>query len=89
MTIDRYAKAVLTVIAIGLILMGLNPWVQPTPTEAGLMDSQYQAIAPTRDGGLYILDNKNLRLRFCILNIEFNINKKTPPIFCLPWVNVK
>jgi hypothetical protein len=36
MTIDRYTKSVLTVIALGLLLNGLNPWITPTKAYAEL-----------------------------------------------------
>ncbi len=36
MTIDRYTKSVLTVIALGLLLNGLNPWIAPTKAYAEL-----------------------------------------------------
>tara|TARA_Y100000294_G_scaffold4649_1_gene4715 strand:+ start:351 stop:698 length:348 start_codon:yes stop_codon:yes gene_type:complete len=34
MTIDRYTKAVLTLIAIGLFVISLNPWIAPTKAHA-------------------------------------------------------
>jgi len=78
MTIDRYTKAVLTVIAIGLMLMGLNPWVQPTPTEAGLMESRYQVIVPGQSRVLAVFDHNNVRLRWCY-----------SPTGCEGWVDAK
>ena len=81
MTIDRYTKAVLTVIAIGLMLLGLNPWVQPTPTEAGLMESRYQ-MASIGGFGVLILVSKNSQLRGCAL-----IGKEG--LRCLPWINMQ
>ena len=34
MIIDRYTKAVLTLIAISLFVITLNPWIEPTETYA-------------------------------------------------------
>jgi hypothetical protein len=34
MTTDRYTKTVLTVIAIALSMIALNPWIAPTPAKA-------------------------------------------------------
>ncbi len=36
MTVDRYTNFILTVIALGLLLNGLNPWVAPTKSYAEL-----------------------------------------------------
>ena len=34
MTIDRYTKAILTIIAISLFVISLNPWIAPTRAHA-------------------------------------------------------
>ena len=34
MIIDRYTKAVLTLIAISLFVISLNPWIEPTKAYA-------------------------------------------------------
>jgi len=36
MIIDRYTKAVMTVIAVALLMIGLNPWIAPTKAYAEL-----------------------------------------------------
>jgi len=44
MTIDRYTKFVLTVIALGLLLNGLNPWMIPTKAYAEIDSGDLLAI---------------------------------------------
>ena len=34
MIIDRYTKAILTLIAVGLFVVSLNPWIAPTKAYA-------------------------------------------------------
>ena len=36
MIIDRYTKFVMTVIAVALLMIGLNPWIAPTKAYAEL-----------------------------------------------------
>ncbi len=36
MTIDRYTKSIMTVIAVALVMIALNPWIAPTKAYAEL-----------------------------------------------------
>jgi hypothetical protein len=47
MIIDRYTKSVLTVIALGLLLNGLNPWIAPPKAYAELSSSDLSSIKST------------------------------------------
>ena len=44
MIIDRYTKAVLTLIAISLFVISLNPWIVPTKAYAELDSSDLRGI---------------------------------------------
>ena len=44
MTIDRYTKLVLTVITLGILLNGLNPWIASTKAYAQLSNSDLSSI---------------------------------------------
>ena len=44
MVIDRYTKAVLTLIAISLFVISLNPWIVPTKAYAELDSSDLSGI---------------------------------------------
>ena len=44
MTIDRYTKSVLTVIALGLLLNGLNPWIAPPKAYAEISSADLITI---------------------------------------------
>ena len=44
MIIDRYTKAVLTLIAISLFVISLNPWVLPTKAYAELSNYDLSSI---------------------------------------------
>ncbi len=44
MIIDRYTKAVLTLIAISLFVISLNPWIAPTKAYAELDSSDLRGI---------------------------------------------
>ena len=44
MIIDRYTKAVLTLIAISLFVISLNPWVVPTKAYAELDSKDLSGI---------------------------------------------
>ena len=44
MIIDRYTKAVFTLIAISLFLIALNPWIAPTNAYAELDRSDLSSI---------------------------------------------
>ena len=41
MIIDRYTKAVLTLIAISLFVISLNPWIVPTKAYAEFDDTDH------------------------------------------------
>ena len=44
MIIDKYTKAVFTLIAISLFLISLNPWIAPTKAYAEVSNSFLQSI---------------------------------------------
>ena len=44
MIIDRYTKAVFTLIAISLFLIALNPWIAPTKAYAELRGTDLSSI---------------------------------------------
>ena len=44
MIIDRYTKAVFTLIAISLFVISLNPWIAPTKAYAAVSNSYLEAI---------------------------------------------
>jgi len=41
-TVDRYTKAVLTVIALALTVIALNPWIHPPQTAAQTVSQRAQ-----------------------------------------------
>ena len=45
MIIDRYTKAVFTLIAISLFLIALNPWIAPTKAYADLSLHDYNMLS--------------------------------------------
>lgn len=45
MAIDLYTKVVLTVIAIAVVIIALNPWLTPTSAEATYHESYVADIA--------------------------------------------
>ena len=49
MIIDRYTKAVLTLIAISLFVISLNPWIAPIKAyaEMGWTDTKYLGVGQT------------------------------------------
>ena len=49
MIIDRYTKAVFTLIAISLFLIALNPWIAPTKAYAELDNAYLQGIENSID----------------------------------------
>ena len=49
MTIDRYTKSVLTVIALGLLLNGLIPWINPPEVKADVGGMDYRDLRRDRD----------------------------------------
>ncbi len=69
--IDRYTKAVLTVIAVALIIIAVRPWfsdsglleaVRPDPAQAQNAAAKYEAIVPKTWGKLVGYSNNNLLL---------------------------
>jgi hypothetical protein len=44
MIVDKYTKAILTLIAISLFVISLNPWVAPTKAYAELSGHNLQGI---------------------------------------------
>jgi len=51
MIIDRYTKAVFTLIAISLFVISLNPWIAPTKAYADLSVSDFNML-DSRLGGI-------------------------------------
>lgn len=56
MIIDRYTKFILTVIALGLMLNCVNPWIAPTLLEARLYENLYTDLRGIQAGLEYIAD---------------------------------
>ena len=44
MIVDKFTKSVLTVIALGLLLNGLNPWINPPEVNAGVGGMSYMQL---------------------------------------------
>jgi hypothetical protein len=70
-TIDRYTKAVLTVIAAALLVIALRPWLpdggwsgalQPAPAQAQTEAAKYEVTLPRGWGRLVGFSNNNLLL---------------------------
>ena len=49
MVIDKYTKAVLTLIAISLFVISLNPWIAPTKAYAEVSNVYLQGIENSID----------------------------------------
>ena len=45
MIIDKYTKAIMTVIAVALFMIALNPWIAPTKAYAELTGGDYQMLS--------------------------------------------
>ena len=63
MTIDRYLKAVLTVIAVALVAIAATPWLRlvvPAPATAG--DTPYELNVPKAWGRIVAYSDGNLLL---------------------------
>ena len=56
MIIDRYTKAVFTLIAISLFLIALNPWIAPTKAYAELSSIDLYSIEQGIDGVVNAID---------------------------------
>ena len=44
MIVDKFTKSVLTVIALGLLLNGLNPWINPPEVNADVGGMSYMEL---------------------------------------------
>ena len=69
MTIDRYTKAVLTIIALALVVLAVRPWVptllsaaRPDPAWAQITTPKYEVIVPKSWGKYIGFSNNNLLL---------------------------
>ena len=69
MTIDRYTKAVLTIIALALVVLAVRPWVptllsaaRPDPAWAQITTPKYEVIVPKSWGKYSGFSNNNLLL---------------------------
>ncbi len=63
MTIDRYTRVVLTVIAVALAVIAARPWMpEPGPALAQTMTPRYEVTVP-KDWGKFVgFSNNNLLL---------------------------
>ena len=69
MTVDRYTKAVLTVIAVALVALVLQPWApqllrasRPDPAWAQTTAAKYEVVVPKAWGKFVGFSNNNLLL---------------------------
>jgi hypothetical protein len=69
MTVDRYTKAVLTVIALALVVLAARPWVptltgaaRPAPAWAQGSTPKYEVSLPKSWGKYIAFSNNNLLL---------------------------
>lgn len=69
MTLDRYTKAVLTVIAVALVALAVQPWAplllgasRPDPAEAQTPAAKYEVVVPKAWGKFIGFSNNNLLL---------------------------
>ena len=69
MTVDRYTKAVLTAIAVALVLLAARPWVttllsaaHPEPAWAQMPPAKYDVVVPKSWGRYVGFSNNNLLL---------------------------
>ena len=71
MTADRYTRAVLTVIAVALVVLAARPWppgagwlevVRPAPAQAQSPAPKYEVGVPKSWGKLVAYSNNNLLL---------------------------
>ena len=74
MKIDLYSKFILTVIALGLLLNGVNPWLRPSPAESQLMPVEW--VQPSLS---YVeLDPLDLRnIKIIMTSINYNLMRIT------------
>jgi len=69
MTVDRYTKAVLTIIAIALVALAVQPWAplllgasRPDPAWAQITAAKYEVSIPKSWGKFIGFSNNNLLL---------------------------
>jgi hypothetical protein len=69
MILDRYTKAVLTVIALALVVLAARPWLpmllgaaRPDPAWAQISAPKYEVIVPKSWGKYVAFSNNNLLL---------------------------
>ena len=69
MTVDRYTKGVLTVIAVALVALAVQPWMplllgasRPDPAEAQTVAPKYEVVVPKAWGKFIGFSNNNLLL---------------------------
>jgi hypothetical protein len=63
MKLDAYVKGVLTIIAVALVAIALNPWVQRLsipPAEAQTAEPKYSVTIPKAWGKIIGFSNQNL-----------------------------
>ncbi len=63
MKLDAYCKAVLTVIALALAAIAVNPWLQRvslSPAEAQTAEPKYTVTIPKAWGKIHSFSNNNL-----------------------------
>lgn len=49
MIFDRYTKAIMTVMALALLIIGLNPWINPPEVNADVAGMDYRDLKRDRD----------------------------------------
>jgi len=71
MTVDRYTKALLTIIAVALVVIAARPWlpasallgaVRPDPAQAQSLAPKYEVAVPKAWGKFVSFSNNNLLL---------------------------
>jgi hypothetical protein len=63
MTVDRYVKAVLTLIAVALVAIAVTPWMQrlaPRQAEAQTVTPKYELTLPKSWGKIIGYSNQNI-----------------------------
>jgi hypothetical protein len=76
MSLDRYTKTVLTVIAVALVVIAARPWLPgPDPAQAQTAAAKYEVSIPKGWGKFVAYSNNNLLLEapdktFRIVDVE-------------------